>query len=377
MRSYWPLLISIILTLGAFMVLPSGSCAVEASLEDDDYYISVDPSDPYQGYLEIQGEIDPGDLGTLETVTVALSVVIHELRSGEATGRNWQAEVTYDDSAVGTSSKVFKRGDGPESFTVLLDPAIYDPNTADGTIPVPPGLSEDTEGRVIVTAEFNGVGVPSGDTTVQATIYPELYHLVNLSTPENDVSMEAGDRLIYSISLKNAGNMVETVYLEVPTLQELDDLDFETSLTEEKFTSVEPGQTVNSTLTIKAPLEIKRTDTIDLVIKSRTEALDPNTLEPASSQEIRIKVELIKSQIEKPDPTDDDDTTDDDDDFEPNPSPGTDPIATGGETNTWVVVIIVGFILVAILIIAIVFFRKGGGGEDDDISEAHDSTFRI
>ncbi len=380
MRSSWPLLITVLFALGCLIVIPEGSVAVEATLEDDEYYISVDPSDPERGYLEIYGEVDPGDLGIGESLSVTISVVVHELINGEATGMKWFAEISYDNSAIGGNTTLFTRGDDPESFTVIIDNANYDPASPEDVIPVPDGLSADAEGRVVVTAEYTGIGVQSGEVKVQASIYPELYHLVTISTPDEDVSLEARDLLQYSISVKNAGNMMDTVNLEVPLLEYLNELDFETSLSEERFSSMEPGDSKNSTLSIRAPSEIKRDESLNLVIRGYTDSLDPDTLEPASKSEISINLDLEKSKKVKPNNTvDDDDTPADDDDdngFEPTPSPGTDPVA--GDTDTWIVVVVVGFIILAILIIAVVFFRKGGGGdEEEDISDAHDSTFRI
>jgi hypothetical protein len=381
MRSSWPLLLSILLVIGGFIMIQEEASAVEASLEEDEYYVSVDPSDDYQGYLEIKGEVDPGNLGIGQTMTITLTVDVHEIRNGEPTGRMWDASIEYDDIGSPGGSKIFNSRDGAEGFTVLLDPAINDPGNPEGKIPIPPGIGEETEGRVVVTASYSGVNVEEGEIKTQATIYPELYHLVNMTTPSSDVRLEASDRLTYTITIKNAGNLEETVNLEVPVLDDLEELGFETSLSDYRFTALLPGERRNSTLDIKAPLEIKRDDTMTILIHSYTEALDPDSLQPASENEISIKLDLVKSKIEKPQGGDDDDTSDDDDDgpggFEPSPSPGIDPVAAEEGSETWLVVVIIGFIVVAIIIIAVVFFRNGGGGEEEDISEAHDSTFRI
>lgn len=347
----------------------------EVTLDDDEYYVSVDPDDPDQGVVSISGEIDPGDIGILDTVTVSLSVAIHELLDGAPTGRTWYGEVSYDDSTIGGSSNVFRRGDSPESFTISTDPATYDPARTD-SIPIPPGLSDRCEGRVVLTASF--AGGQDGEDTIQASIYPELYHLINLSTPDDPVEMEAGDRLIYSLNLKNSGNMVDSINVEVPVLDQLDELGFTTELQNDHFDDVQPGETVVSNMSIKAPLEIKRNDSYDIIISAYTDSEDPVTLEAASSRIIMIDLKLIRSKIDQTVPTDDDD--DDPDDDEPYvPVPGQDPMTTDDEAEPWMVVVAIGFVIVIIVIVAIVLFKKGGGGDDDDqeIDQAHQSMVRI
>jgi hypothetical protein len=362
------------------MALIKNANALEVDLEEDEYFVSVDPDDPDQGFLEVRGEVDPGDLGLGESLSVSLSVVVHEAKDGQPTGRTWHAEISYDDSSIGTGAKIFRRGDGPESFTVTMDPSEFDPERDEG-IPVPEGLTDDYEGRMIVTVTYTGTGAPSGDTTVQARIFPELYHLINLSTPDDPVEMEAGDRLIYSLSIKNAGNMEESVIIEVPVLEELELLDFQTELDTDFIELLMPGERISINLTIKAPLEITRDDSFRLLIRAYTVAEDPRTLEPASEKQIEIDLDIKKSKIEKPDPgTDDDDDQDDDDDdpFNPNPNPGTDPITSDENTEPWMVVLAIGFIVVIVLVLALFFFRRGGDEEDDDqIEDAHASNFRI
>lgn len=373
MRSHWlPLLVVM-----GFMIcsirLPDGALGVEAALEDDTYYISVDPSDPDQGKLDVHGEIDPGQLGLGQTVSVSLSVEVHELKGGKATGRMWHAEVFYDDEAVGGSTKLFKRNDGPEPFTVRFDPSEYNPDLDEG-IPVPPGLAEDVEGRMVVTATYTGTGVPSGETTVTAVIYPELYHLINLTTPTSPVSLEAGDRLIYSLSVKNAGNMEENVNIEIPLMEYLDDKGFETSLDTYRFTDLRPGDTFNSTLIIKAPLEIEEDEELELVISAYTDADDPETLEPASTSEITIDLTLKRSKIEIPEtPTDTDTDSDNENPHNPTPGPGND-IPAEGMSNPVLLIIGISVLAFILLLLAFFIFRRGGGdGGDDD----HSSLVRI
>ena len=378
MHKVWPISLLLFASLLITIPLMDEAAAVEVTLNEDEFFVSVNPDDPDQGKLEGHGEVDPGTLNFGDTLSVSLSVIVHEARDGQPTGRTWHAEISYDDLTVNTGPKVFRRGDDPEPYTIKMDPATFDPARDDG-IPVPPGLTDDFEGRIIVTASYSGA-TNNGDTTVQARIYPVLYHLVNLSTPDGPVEMEAGDRLIYSLSIKNAGNIDESISIEVPVLDDLEALGFETSLDMDFIELLEVGQRVSTNLTIKAPLEIKRDDFFHLIIKISTIADDPQTLEPASSREIDIDLNLIKSIIEKPDPIPNDDDDDDipaidDDPFYP--GPGTDPLMTNENTEPWMVILAIGFGVAIILVLALFFLRKGGGEDEDSMNDAHSSNFRI
>jgi hypothetical protein len=229
-----------------------------------------------------------------------------------------------------------------------------------------------------VTATISQLGQPDLDVEDVATLYPIPYHLIDLRTPNFPATFEATDRYTYNITIENIGNLDEVVYLEVPLLEQLNDLDFETDLDVDTFDNVEPGKEYYATLKIKAPLEIARNYTFEMVIKAYTLDLDPSTLEPASSEEIRIDMELIKSKVNRPEPdTDTDDEPDDDDEPKDPLTPSKEPGLTE-DTPGWLVVIVLGFIF--LIIIFIIFaIRKGGGGEEDDqdMEDTHASMVRI
>ncbi len=376
MHKAWAISLLVILSLLTTIILMGDASAIEVTLESDEYFVSVNPDDPDQGKLEAHGEVDPGTLGFGDTLSVTLSVIVHEARDGQPTGRMWHAEISYDDSTVNTGPKVFRRGDVPEPYTIVMDPATFDPARDDG-IPVPPGLTDDFEGRIVITASYSGAN-NNGEKTIQARIYPELYHLINLSTPDDPVEIEAGDTLIYSLSIRNAGNIEESIDIEVPVLDDLEDIEFTTSLEMDFIELLEIGQTVSLNLTIKAPLEIKGDDLYHLIIMISTVAEDPQTLEPASSREIDIDLNLIRSEIVRPDPIPDDDDDDpllDDDPFYP--GPGTDPLMTNENTEPWMVILAIGFGVAIILVLALFFLRKGDGEDEDNMDDAHSSNFRI
>ena len=366
------------LVLLSAMVIPmfaiDGADGAEATLDDDEYSISVDPEDPDRGILEIHGEFDP-DLEFGERIYVTLSSVVRELKDGKATGNIWYSEIEWDDSALASAPRTFDSNDGAEAFTVYLDPERQGLDMGENEI-YPIGLQLDFEGSLVVTATYEGFGTPDGTAEARATIYPEPYHLINLTTPNDPVTLEATDRLIYTLTVKNIGNLEEMVYIEIPLLDDLRDLDFDAELETDTFENMIPGQTLNSNLSIKAPREITKNYSFVLRITAYTLAEDPTTLEPASLKEIRIDLDLIKSKVQVPDVDTDDEP--DDDDPQPDINPGKDPVFLTDDTPGWLVVIILGFIILIVIII-IFAIRRGGDGDEgnDDMDDAHSSMVRI
>ncbi|MCU0799805.1 MAG: hypothetical protein MUC62_09075 [Candidatus Thermoplasmatota archaeon] len=358
MRSTWAVILIALMFSTLMLMEGADATSVSISLEDDEFTISVDPTDPEQGSLEVEGSVQVTVTNLLETVTVGLSVNISELKGGEPTGRYWLAVVTYGSGAIGQSTKVFKRNDAPAAFTVTIGPELYDPNT-DTDIPVPPGLGLDVEGQMVVTAEYSGA--IEGKRTSSARITPGSYHLVNLSTPDNDLELEAGDLMNRTLRVKNAGNNVEDIVIEADLVDELQSRGWNATISSSGKDGVEPGEELISIIHIKAPRKIEQDEVLTLFMGAYTKGTDTQSGEPLSSSELSVKLYLRRSSL--PGPDDGDDDTDDDDDKDE-------------RTDPWMAMLVVGLVIVVIVILVIILFKKGRGGDGDE-RDPHSSMVRI
>ena len=361
MRFLWGMIIVPVLLLTMLSAGADGA-SVNVTLEDDEFTISVDPTDELQGYLEIAGEVDVSVTNILESISVTLSVDIMEKKAEEPTGRYWLGDASFDSGAVGGATKVFRKGDAPAPFKILISPELYDPAT-DEAIPVPAGLALDVEGALTLKAVYSGA--EEGERTVQATIYPEPYHLLNLSTPTGALDVTAGHLLNYTLRVKNAGNLEENAVIEVPVLAELQEDGWETYIQSTGQNGLAPGEEFTSILELKAPNVIEEDITVALVLKAFTEEEDPGTSEPWSMSELSIELHLKESSVVVDD-DDDTDTDDTDDD-------GTDGVVVSSPV---VAAFVVGIVVAIIVVLIIIFIKKGKGGNDGD-EDPHSSMFRI
>lgn len=356
-------LLSLLMIISILLLIPLVSGQGEdLKLEGEEFMISVDPSNLDQGVLEISGTFTPPDLGLIEQVTVTLDSNITEIRDGDPTGRYWHSNI-YWAGAAGTSTKIFGRNDGPAKFTVELDPATHDPQT-DTDITVPEGLALDARGDLVVTASMSGA--VDGSRKDTARIYPEEYHLANITTGIQDQEVSAGKTLRYNITIKNSGNVDSDIVMEIPILQELESDDWNITLDITEFPDIIPGEERETHLTMVAPDIIPRSEIRILTMSVETLQIDPDTNDPESMNEISINLNLIRSDI-TPDPVDDDEPDD-------NVTDGDD------DTGNYILGGVVGIVLVLTIlgILIIVISRgRGGEGENDDISGSHESMFRI
>lgn len=265
---------------------------------------------------------------------------------------------TYGSGALGQSTKVFKRNDGPAPFTVTIGPELYDPST-DTDIPVPPGLGLDVEGLMVVTADYSGS--IEGKRSSSARIFPGSYHLVNLSTPDNDLELKAGDLMNRTIRVKNSGNNVEDIIIEADLVEELKSRGWNASISFRGKDGVEPGEELLSVIHIKAPRKIEQDEVLTLDMVAYTSGTDPQSGEPLSSSELSVKLYLRRSSLPGPD---DDDVTDNDND------------GTEEKTDPWMALLVVGLVIVVIVVLVIILFKKGRGGDGDE-RDPHSSMVRI
>jgi len=179
MKRSWPFAMLLLASLMLSVFVLEGSNGVEATLEDDEYSICVDDDDDDWAKLEIHGEFDPGLTTIGQRISVSLTSVINEMEDGTSTGRTWYSEIEWDDSALTSTPRLFDGNDGPEGFTVYIDPDRYDPGPTDESI-LPVELSLDIEGRLLVTASFTGIGVPDGTVETRASSVESSPHFPNL-----------------------------------------------------------------------------------------------------------------------------------------------------------------------------------------------------
>lgn len=372
MRFYWAaLMISSMLLL---LLAPSGTEGASASLslEEDEYYISVDPSDDDHGRLEVHGTVEGNIENLLDRVTVTLEAVIVEYRDGEPTGNKWACAVSFDGGGVDTDTTILTRNDDTADFTVTVSPEQYDPQDEDVTA-VPTGIGPNITGELEVTASYSGDA--SGADSERATIIPEYYHLVRVSTNTAPLEITANKFINYSFRVINEGNDVESITLELPTLEELKDEGWTGSVDKTHGDLMEPGSEFRATMHLQAPKKIERDRTLDFKARAYTDFFDPITGEPASEDEITIEFQLKESEFV--DPVVDDDTDDDTDD-DPTDDDTTDGYDPANDSPLALIIVISGVVLIVALVL-IIFFIKGGGGDEGDGEEPdiHSSMVRI
>jgi len=358
MRWSWAA-VAMLLFLFPVMSAEGGDPVLE--LDGDIFEISVDPSDPEHGVLEIGGSIT-ADLDMLEQVTVTLSSNITEYRNGSKTGRYWYSSPQFDGVGGGTPVKVLTRTDPNGHFIIKLDP-LEVPVDADG-IPVPTGIPSSVYGKLVVTVGYTGAY--TGETADSAEIIPVEYTLINLSTGTSDVEISAGERLNYTLSIKNAGNIETNAYVDVPLLEELDLDGWETSIGETQFTELVPGEERRTTMLLVAPDEIERTSREMLEIDLRTFEEDPSSGEPVFSTGIRIDMTILRSSVTDPTP----------DNGKPGNGNNTgdeDGISSG---SLVVGMLVIGGVLVFAVILLVLLVKNKDEGEKPP-GDTHGPMFRI
>jgi len=362
MRKTWAVLMIGILIVILVHTSPVNGASASIHVEENDYYISVDPSDDYQGYLEIDGTVDGSQIGILDQLTVTLSVNITEEYDGEPTGRYWAASAEFAGETVTPEETRLTYNKDSADFTILISPDLD--GQGDGDIAVPGGISPLTEGKLVLNLVYSGAS--SGDDIERMTIIPDYYHLINLSKTSTPLEVEAGNNVNYTFRVKNAGNLMDSVTVVIPELEDLENEGWTTSLSLTDIDDMEPGDEVKPVLLMTAPDEIKYDTELDIEITVFTDELDPDTLEPISSSELTLTLLLKKSKVAGPIITDDDD--DDDDDQTPVQTTDS-PYAIIGVTAAMAVI--------ALIVLIILFSKRGGGEDDEDEDDMHASMVRI
>lgn len=362
MRSVWSVFLA-----GALLLLVLGSVPVDGAsasieMDEDQFYISVDPSDEDIGFLEISGTIEGGLQNLRDQITVTLSVNITEEYYGDPTGKYWACNAEFDDETVTPEETRLTYNQDSADFTITITPELAD--GLSGDIAVPPGISPLMEGKLELKMSYTGSS--EGDDIERATITPDYFHLINLSTPVTPIEVKAGNKLNYTLRVKNAGNEIDTVNIDIPILEELEDDGWTTSLSISRIVDMEPGQEEKAVLLLEAPDEIMFDKDVELKMSVATEILDPYTQEPASSDELTIILELKRSKVSDPI------IPDDDDDDEENIT-GTDP-----NTSPYAVIgVISGMAVIAVVVIILLFVKAGGGGDEEENDDMHTSMVRI
>jgi hypothetical protein len=366
MKRTWPILL-----IGALLLVVIGSAPANGAdafidMEEDEFYISVNPDDPDMGYLEITGTVEGNLPNILDQLEVALSVNITEEYDGEPTGRYWACSVEFDDETVTPQETRLTFNQDSADFTIYIDPLIVDDQTGD--IAVPEGITPLTVGKLELILTYTGTD--EGQDIETATITPDYYHLVKLPPPPNPFVLSAGNRLNYTFRVINAGNEIDTVNIEIPRLQAFIDDGWTANLNITRVQDMEPGQKQKATLFMQAPNEILADRNEDLKILIYTDMINPDTEEPESSDELTIELQLKKSKVSDPVITDDDDDDDDviiDDDVTTDPN--TSPYAAVG--------VITVMAIIAVIVIIVLFIKRGGGDDEDGDEDMHASMVRI
>lgn len=362
MRKTWPFLLAGALLLLTLNVNHASGASASISIEGDEFYISVNPEDDNAGYLEIHGTIE-GTMEILDQLTVTLSVNITEEYDGDPTGRYWACSAEFDDETVTPEETRLAFNQDSADFTIKIDPELVDP--VQGDVAVETGLSPLTEGKLELEMTYSGSS--SGNDIERATIIPEYYHLVQVSTPTAPIEVEAGNKLNYTLRVVNAGNDYESVTLEIPMLEEMDNDGWTVSINDTNFIDMEPGQQVKPVLLLQAPKEIFGDRDLDLVIRVFTDMFDPDTGDPLSEDELTLTFELKKSKVNEPPPPPPPDDDDDDDDKLPqNP-----------ESSPYAIIAVTAVMAILAIVVIILLFIKRGGGDDDDDEDMHTSMVRI
>jgi hypothetical protein len=367
MRRTWPVLLVGALLMMVLYLSPVDGAHASIDMEDDEFYISVDPSDPDLGMLEITGTIDGNIPNIRDQLTVTISVNITEEHDGDPTGRFWAASAEFDDETVTLEETRLTFNQDSADFTIFIDPNLADGQNGD--ISVPTGISPLTVGELVLTLSYSGS--ESGEDIETATINPEYYHLINLTANTEPVPFKAGNMLNTSIRVKNSGNEVDSVTVEIPILEDLQDDGWIISLSEDRFIDMEPGQVERTFLVLYAPKEIFGDRDLDLKIQAYTDILDPDTIEPASSDELTIVLELKKSKSSDPIIVDDDDDVVDDDVID-------DDLTVNPESSPYAVIgIIIFMAILAAIVIIVLFVKRGGGDDEEGDDDMHASMVRI
>ncbi|MEA3558293.1 MAG: hypothetical protein U9R75_03470 [Candidatus Thermoplasmatota archaeon] len=360
MKNLWPAMITAALFILVLMPKTTSAASAGMSLEDDEFYISVDPSDEEnKGYLEIHGTVEGSIPNLRERVTVQLDVTIYEHREGEPTGNKWACGVSFDGSSVDSDTTVLTWNDDSADFTITISSELYDPQDEE-VIAVPEGIGPNVTGALEITASYSGDA--SGSDTETATIEPEYYHLVRISTNTDPLEIIANKFITYTFRVINEGNEIESIALELPTFEELKTEGWTGTISQTHGDFMEPGSEFKAVMTLQAPKMISRNENLDFRVRAYTDFFDPDTGEPVSEYEIIIEFQLKESGAEEP--ITDDDIVDDD-----------------GEADDSPVVMIVVVIIVVVVVglVLILFFIKGGGGDEGDEEEPdmHSSLVRI
>ena len=350
------------LPLMAIIALIPGNidgASAKASLDGDEFWVSVDPSDPDQGVLVITGEVRPTITEVLEKLTVTLDSNITEMGPDGKTGNYWHSMASFDGAAA-SPTKVFKKGDGPASFTVEMDPTRTDPQTT-RDIPVPAGISLLTWGKLVLTATYSGAA--EGSSRSEARIYPEPFYLVNLSMSTRGQNISAGGILNFTFNVKNPSNQEEGVAIDMPLIPDLLEIGWNVSVTMGDITSLEPGEAMDVNVRIVAPDEIPYDDTLSFEVTARTIEADPDTLEPFSTSLSAFDLHMIRSK------------TDggggggggSEDGGQSGPSSG--EIAAG--------LAVLGLVGTSLVILLFALLRGKGGGRDGARAEDHSAPVRM
>lgn len=347
-------------------VNPANGASASIDLEEDEFYISVNPEDDDAGYLEIHGTINGDIESILDQLTVTLSVNITEEYDGDPTGRYWACSAEFDDETVSPEETRLTFNQDSADFTIFIDPELVD--QGNGDVVVETGMSPLMEGKLELMMTYSGAS--SGDDIERATIIPEYYHLVEISTPTTPLEVRAGNKLNYTLRVVNGGNDYESVTIEIPQLEEMENDGWQTSLNVTHVYDMEPGDQVKAGLLLQAPDEIISDRELNLAIRVFTDMYDPDTQEPLSEDELTLTFELKKSKINEPPPPDDDDTDDDmvDDDELP----------TNPESSPYAIIAVTAVMaILAIVVIILLFIKRGGGDDGDDEEDMHAAMVRI
>ncbi len=362
MRRTWPVLLVGALLMMVLYVSPVDGAHASIEMEEDEFYVSVDPSDDDRGYLEITGTIEGNIPNIRDQLTVTITVNITEEHDGDPTGRFWAASAEFDDESVTPEETRLTFNQDSADFTIYIDPDLADGQNGD--ISVPTGISPLIVGELVLTLSYSGSD--SGEDVETATINPEYYHLIILKANTEPVSFKAGNMFNTSIRVNNSGNEVDSVTIEIPILEDLQDDGWTTSLSMDRFIDMEPGQEERIFLLLVAPNEIFGDRDLDLKIRVYTDILDPDTVEPISSAELTIVLMLEESKSTDPIIVDDDDDVIDDD------------LTVNPESSPYAVIgIIIFMAILAAIVIIVLFVKRGGGDDEDGDDDMHASMVRI
>lgn len=342
--------------LAALILAPSHaySAPADISIEESSYTVSVDPTDPWMGVLTIKGEVSAKISGILETLTVTLSSNITEMGPSGATGQYWHSVVSFEGGPANTPSHIFRRGDPSKTFSVKLDPDLYDPQqTRD--VPVPEGLPLDHWGDLVVTATYSGSS--EGTSRAECRIEPEPFYLLNISMNTRSHEMRAGEILNYTAVIKNPSNMDAGVELSVPLLDQLSSSGWRINISIPDMSLLEPGSKAWARFILTAPDTIPQDNTLRFEVTASTTEIDPDSLEPEFIAVAGFDLILFTSSVKE------------------GPDENGDP-ANGEEKDPYdivLVIVIMTVVAIAIIILVVILMSRKGGGEDGNSGD--DKTY--